>query len=140
MYCERLSMSWSESVAATLAMLPPSLVRRLALKSSSYSGAQAQPKDDRGKTALDIARDGNFPATAKLLEAAARKLTALIAPRVEEPIAPRCEPRPDAAKRPVVVDQRVLEAAGQMQHQGARQHPAVAAVNQAHRVLDRGVG
>jgi ankyrin repeat protein len=33
------------------------------------AGARADVKDDRGKTALDIARDGNFPDTVKLLEA-----------------------------------------------------------------------
>lgn len=33
------------------------------------AGARADLKDDRGKRALDIARDGNFPATVKLLEA-----------------------------------------------------------------------
>lgn len=34
------------------------------------AGAQTEPKDDRGMSALDIARDAQFPATAKLLEAA----------------------------------------------------------------------
>ena len=34
------------------------------------AGAKPELKDDRGKTALDIAREGNFPETAKLLEAA----------------------------------------------------------------------
>ncbi len=34
------------------------------------AGAKAGLKDDRGKTALDIAREGNFPATVKLLETA----------------------------------------------------------------------
>jgi len=34
------------------------------------AGAQTELKDDRGKSALDIAREGNFAATAKLLEAA----------------------------------------------------------------------
>jgi uncharacterized protein len=33
------------------------------------AGASAGLKDDRGKTALDIAREGNFPDTVKLLEA-----------------------------------------------------------------------
>jgi ankyrin repeat protein len=35
------------------------------------AGAHTAPKDDRGKSALDIARDGQFPATAKLLETGA---------------------------------------------------------------------
>ena len=35
MYCARFSMSSSDSVPATLVMLPASLVRRLALKSAS---------------------------------------------------------------------------------------------------------
>ena len=34
------------------------------------AGAKAGLKDDRGKTALDIAREGNFPDTVKLLESA----------------------------------------------------------------------
>ena len=34
------------------------------------AGAKPELKDDRGKTALDIAREGNFPETAKLLETA----------------------------------------------------------------------
>ena len=34
------------------------------------AGAQTEVKDDRGKSALDIAREGNFAATAKLLETA----------------------------------------------------------------------
>jgi hypothetical protein len=34
------------------------------------AGARPELKDDRGKTALDIAREGNFPETAKLLETA----------------------------------------------------------------------
>jgi ankyrin repeat protein len=33
-------------------------------------GAKASPKDDRGKTALDIARDGKYDDTVKLLESA----------------------------------------------------------------------
>jgi ankyrin repeat protein len=36
------------------------------------AGARADLKDDRGKTALDIAREGNFPDTVKLLQAALR--------------------------------------------------------------------
>ena len=36
------------------------------------AGARTDLKDDRGKTALDIAREGNFPDTAKLLEAASK--------------------------------------------------------------------
>lgn len=36
------------------------------------AGAQRDRKDDRGKTALDLAREGNYPATVQLLEAAAR--------------------------------------------------------------------
>jgi hypothetical protein len=36
------------------------------------AGARADFKDDRGKSALDIAREGNFTATVQLLEAAAR--------------------------------------------------------------------
>lgn len=36
------------------------------------AGARADLKDDRGKSALDIAREGNFAATVRLLEAAAR--------------------------------------------------------------------
>ena len=35
MYCDRFSMSSSDSVPATLVMLPASLVRRFALKSAS---------------------------------------------------------------------------------------------------------
>ena len=38
------------------------------------AGAKAAPKDDRGKTALDIAREGKYDATVKLLESAARQL------------------------------------------------------------------
>jgi uncharacterized protein len=34
------------------------------------AGAKTAPKDDRGKTALDIAREGKYDATAKLLEGA----------------------------------------------------------------------
>jgi ankyrin repeat protein len=34
------------------------------------AGAQTEPRDDRGKSALDIAREGEFAATATLLEAA----------------------------------------------------------------------
>jgi ankyrin repeat protein len=34
------------------------------------AGARAEFKDDRGKSAQDIAREENFPATAKLLDAA----------------------------------------------------------------------
>jgi ankyrin repeat protein len=36
------------------------------------AGAKAELKDDRGKTALDIAREGNFPDTVKLLEGASK--------------------------------------------------------------------
>ncbi len=36
------------------------------------AGASAELKDDRGKTALEIAREGNFPDTVKLLEDAVR--------------------------------------------------------------------
>jgi hypothetical protein len=36
------------------------------------AGARADFRDDRGKTALDIAREGNFTETAKLLEAASK--------------------------------------------------------------------
>ena len=39
------------------------------------AGAKPELKDDRGKTALDIAREGNFPDTVKLLEAALEQLT-----------------------------------------------------------------
>ena len=42
------------------------------VKALLEAGARAELKDDRGKSALDIARDGNFPATVKLLEAAAK--------------------------------------------------------------------
>jgi hypothetical protein len=34
------------------------------------AGAKPELRDDRGKTALDLAREGNFPETAKLLESA----------------------------------------------------------------------
>lgn len=36
------------------------------------AGARVELRDDRGKTALDIAREGNFAATVKLLEARAK--------------------------------------------------------------------
>jgi ankyrin repeat protein len=36
------------------------------------AGARAELRDDRGKTALDIAREGNFPETVKLLETAGK--------------------------------------------------------------------
>ena len=41
-----------------------------AVRALLAAGARVDLKDDRGKTALDIARDGNFPDTAELLEAA----------------------------------------------------------------------
>jgi ankyrin repeat protein len=36
------------------------------------AGARTDLRDDRGKTALDIARDSNFPDTVKLLQAAVK--------------------------------------------------------------------
>jgi uncharacterized protein len=39
------------------------------VRSLLAAGARAEFRDDRGKTALDIARDENFPETVKVLEA-----------------------------------------------------------------------
>ena len=41
-----------------------------AVRSLLAAGARADLKDDRGKTAIDIAREGNFSETMKVLEAA----------------------------------------------------------------------
>ena len=40
------------------------------VRSLLAAGARADLKDDRGKTAIDIAREGNFSETMKVLEAA----------------------------------------------------------------------
>ena len=42
------------------------------VRSLLAAGARADLKDDRHKTALDIAREGNFSETMKVLEAASK--------------------------------------------------------------------
>ncbi len=91
------------------------------------AGAKPGLKDDRGKSALDIAREQNYPDTVKALEAALRRLALLRLARGDRRGAGAvvsCGARPHAPERPVAIQQGVLDAAREVQCQRRRSIPS----------------
>ncbi len=97
------------------------------------AGADPALKDNRGKTAADIAREQGFTRD----RGGAGGSAGEVAPRVRGALCERR--RPIRATSAVAIDEPVLQRAGDVQRDGAGEHPARREVHGAHEVLERRV-